>query len=326
MDRNAQTAPDGTYAKAVWVDLDMACGQCHGGSLGAGYTANSAPYFDKTYLSSAAVNMHLDTPAVHFAMTLSPNVNYKVKFDASASVCPTGPCVSTDYSWNFGDGSTPLNSGPTVTHTYAGVAPQTVTLTIQGLASKSKTVTPAYVASTPTLVSGLTVTLAGFHATANWTVANGVAPYKVQVSYGNGTVQNLTQASAAGTWSWDYVTAGTYTVKVSATDSGDGKGGNMTTSVAKTSVTIAASASTVSGLVTTSTGTPISGAAVTLTNANNVVKYLAYTNASGNYLMSGVIDKTYTLKAVKGGVTFPAPVSITTSGVFSAPTITAVTP
>jgi hypothetical protein len=138
---------------------------------------------------------------------------------------------------------------------------------------------------------------------------------------------NLTQpAAGAGTWSWDYVTAGTYTVKVSATDSGDGKGGNMTTGVAKTSVTIAASASTVSGLVTTSTGTPISGAAVTLTKLNGVVKYLAYTNASGNYTFSGVVDNTYTLKAVKSGVTFPAPVSITTSGVFTAPTIIATTP
>lgn len=28
---NANTAPDGAYANAVWVDLDAACGQCHGG-------------------------------------------------------------------------------------------------------------------------------------------------------------------------------------------------------------------------------------------------------------------------------------------------------
>jgi protocatechuate 3,4-dioxygenase beta subunit len=88
----------------------------------------------------------------------------------------------------------------------------------------------------------------------------------------------------------------------------------MTSSVAKTRVTIAPSASTVSGLVTTSTGTPISGAAVTLgisdTFGNRVVKYLAYTNATGNYTFSGVKPTTYTLKAVKSGVTFPAPVSI----------------
>ncbi|MDD1750954.1 MAG: hypothetical protein LUO89_13895, partial [Methanothrix sp.] len=77
-DRNAQTAPDGAYTNAVWVDLDLACGQCHGGSLGtcsiAGNTtaaacsaaggvwtpatANGAPAFDKTQLSAAAKSLH----------------------------------------------------------------------------------------------------------------------------------------------------------------------------------------------------------------------------------------------------------------------------
>ena len=31
---NANTAPDGNMTNAVWVDLDMACGQCHGGGNG----------------------------------------------------------------------------------------------------------------------------------------------------------------------------------------------------------------------------------------------------------------------------------------------------
>ncbi len=30
---NATTAPDGNYSSAVWVDLDGACGKCHGGGL-----------------------------------------------------------------------------------------------------------------------------------------------------------------------------------------------------------------------------------------------------------------------------------------------------
>jgi predicted CXXCH cytochrome family protein len=30
---NANTAPDGGFANAVWVDLDAACGQCHGGGM-----------------------------------------------------------------------------------------------------------------------------------------------------------------------------------------------------------------------------------------------------------------------------------------------------
>ncbi|HEY3549228.1 MAG TPA: hypothetical protein VGK17_24395, partial [Propionicimonas sp.] len=31
----SHTAPDGSYANAVWVDLDNACGQCHGGGVSA---------------------------------------------------------------------------------------------------------------------------------------------------------------------------------------------------------------------------------------------------------------------------------------------------
>jgi hypothetical protein len=47
-DRNAQTAAEGTYANAVWVDLDLACGQCHGG--GSDRTTNP-PEDGVTYLS-----------------------------------------------------------------------------------------------------------------------------------------------------------------------------------------------------------------------------------------------------------------------------------
>ncbi len=38
---NATTAPDGNYADAVWVDLDAACGQCHGGGVANVVTTGS---------------------------------------------------------------------------------------------------------------------------------------------------------------------------------------------------------------------------------------------------------------------------------------------
>jgi len=37
----ANTAPDGTYTNAVWVDLDMACGQCHGGGTQSSLTTGT---------------------------------------------------------------------------------------------------------------------------------------------------------------------------------------------------------------------------------------------------------------------------------------------
>jgi hypothetical protein len=61
-DRNAQTAAEGTYANAVWVDLDLACGQCHGGGS---YPTTNPPLDRVTYLSKpllaalASQGMHL---------------------------------------------------------------------------------------------------------------------------------------------------------------------------------------------------------------------------------------------------------------------------
>lgn len=40
---NANTAADGTFTNAVWVDLDAACGQCHGGGTAQAVTTLSAP-------------------------------------------------------------------------------------------------------------------------------------------------------------------------------------------------------------------------------------------------------------------------------------------
>ncbi len=64
--KNAKTSPDGNYMNAVWVDVDYACGQCHGGSLGPENGSNSgAPYFSKAELSSLAKGMHINqTPGV----------------------------------------------------------------------------------------------------------------------------------------------------------------------------------------------------------------------------------------------------------------------
>ncbi len=39
--QNANTAPDGAYTNAVWVDLDAACGQCHGGGIANVVTTGS---------------------------------------------------------------------------------------------------------------------------------------------------------------------------------------------------------------------------------------------------------------------------------------------
>jgi hypothetical protein len=80
----ANTAPDGTYTNAVWVDLDLACGQCHGGSAGTYATQNGAPYMSKAYLAAIAGNMHQDanTPPV---VTVKPAVTVDLTPDLASN-------------------------------------------------------------------------------------------------------------------------------------------------------------------------------------------------------------------------------------------------
>ena len=64
------------------------------------------------------------------ATQVPPNGNHQVSFDASASVSNTGTTI-TDFSWDFGDGSTAdQGTTATVTHTYGAAGTYTVKLTI----------------------------------------------------------------------------------------------------------------------------------------------------------------------------------------------------
>jgi hypothetical protein len=56
----AASAPYGNYANAVWVDVDLACGQCHVGSGAAGITepVNGARQMDKDTLAMHATLIH----------------------------------------------------------------------------------------------------------------------------------------------------------------------------------------------------------------------------------------------------------------------------
>ncbi len=128
----AQTAPDGSYSNAVWVDLDLACGQCHGGSISTA-THNNAPYFTKAGLASAAAVMHSTTPLSQPTAS-TPVVSkgtvtvtaWTVSFaDASTSGDGTTPNVNV----NWGDGNYDLGvAGGTFTHTYASTRARSYTI------------------------------------------------------------------------------------------------------------------------------------------------------------------------------------------------------
>jgi hypothetical protein len=77
----ANSAPYEDYANAVWVDVDLACGQCHVGSGAAGITApkNGAREMDKAALAQHAVRIHGD---------LGTTIHASAK--ANGSISPAG--------------------------------------------------------------------------------------------------------------------------------------------------------------------------------------------------------------------------------------------
>ena len=52
---NANMAPEGTFTNAVWVDLDYACGQCHGGGTGQATTTGTTVAGSKVLTVASSV-------------------------------------------------------------------------------------------------------------------------------------------------------------------------------------------------------------------------------------------------------------------------------
>lgn len=113
--RNATMSPDGTFANAVWVDLDLACGQCHGGTLGSSNTHNGAMYFDKSYLAGIAPSMHSSSTVPPTVGSTTPAISgLGVSFTDASSGSPA-PAIEV----NWGDGQVSFGTaGDAFSHTY----------------------------------------------------------------------------------------------------------------------------------------------------------------------------------------------------------------
>jgi len=113
--KNANASPDGAYANAVWVDVDYACGQCHGGSRGPSATRNGAPYFPKDGLAVVAQTMHMNSGPT---ATVTTDVSgYTVTLTDSSSDDRTLPANAITVQWGDKKNSTG-NAGDVFEHTY----------------------------------------------------------------------------------------------------------------------------------------------------------------------------------------------------------------
>jgi hypothetical protein len=305
----ANTAADGTYTSAVWVDLDLACGQCHGG--GTDSTANPPKpgvyYFSKDLLATYARNMHNSIPTPRFIWGADAATSYKVNFDAGNTTCPPG--VTCNYSWDFGDGS--IGTGVKVSHPYASSTPVTVTLkvdtngTFSTNASTSQTVTPAYVNQPPTAAGLAGATLSNY--TVSFTDAstdpvlnspNGIT--SVTVNWGDGTGNS----QAAGTvFTHTYATASTYKILHTATDA-------ARLSASETRTLAVPQKFGLSGTVSHAAG-PFPGVLMIL-KYNGNTKATKTTAADGTYSFTNVLPGAYVVQPYKSGYTFtPATATVT---------------
>ena len=111
----ANSAPDGKYANAVWVDLDLACGKCHG-------EGGEAKPLSKNQLARYAKGIHgpnLEDGTPKAAMAASPTVTgYTVTFIDKSTDVEDKP-YDLRISVNWGDGTIETGfAGGTFLHTY----------------------------------------------------------------------------------------------------------------------------------------------------------------------------------------------------------------
>jgi hypothetical protein len=246
-DRNAQTAPDGAYTKAVWVDLDLACGQCHGGSFGATEVHNGAPYMNKAGLAAAADGMHngvsnapVTPPSIDCGATLPIQVGPGGMITINPAVT-SGSSSGETVVVAWGDGVVvrhPADAAGPFTHTYGTVKPftdngdGTFNITITAIAPDGGMGSNVCTASMPAAAAGFSGTVVRQYLNSDCTAAGapvacctgigtgtcgdsagvGGAFVYLQRKDGNGNVLNtyVVGTDATGAYSFNNIALGTY--------------------------------------------------------------------------------------------------------------------
>ena len=357
--KTAFTAPSGNYPNAVWLDLDVTCGQCHGES-------GIAHFFSKATIAPFASGMHNSINGSASAVCLGCHSTQQDGFPAIApginhhgttpgvtkecTECHTRPgkplegwqtnafcrnChTSTAGPYQVPDPQHPVSSytpqycgvchgpggflpnpgndltcaqchggGTSSTSLFPGGAlvPTAPWFSSTQLAAFAATIhTSSTATSTPPVVSHGTVTITG-----GYTVSFAETSYDpdgtvdaVTVAWGDGAMTNAFTDS--GILSHTYATTTrTYTITHKVIDKI-----NPNIFAQETFTVSLPQRYTVSGIVTTNTGTPLSGVLVTLW-FNTSARAQVTSGALGTFTFAPQLPGgSYSLTAVKTGYTF----------------------
>ncbi len=295
----------------AWIDVDLACGQCHGGGAAEGPGHEATPpalYRTKAQLALVADGMH-DAAAVSYPVTFSAKVTgLDVLVDASVQC--GGACPVFTYDWNWGDGSA-IGSGDPATHTYATGGKKTVSLTVRLDGKSVGSVSRSFWTNTVDLPPVAS-------ATCNWdanswtldvtdtsTDADGILTVKVDwdddSGYGVG--------NAGDTLEHQYRYAGTYTPTFTAIDTAL-KSSEITLSCAP----VTPAPFTIGGTVYESDSTtPVVGANV-IVKLGRTRMAKVQTAGDGTFSAGNLKPGNYKLKIRKRGFSFATPAATMTIG------------
>ncbi len=136
-DGSSSSDPDGTIVSYSWNFGDGASGTgvnpTHTYSAAGTYNVtltvmDNAGASDSASTSATITDVPNLPPVANANGPYSGTVGVPVTFDGTGSSDPDGSIVR--YDWNFGDGTTALDGGPTPSHTYQSNGGFTVTLTV----------------------------------------------------------------------------------------------------------------------------------------------------------------------------------------------------
>ncbi len=271
---------------------------------------NSAVYFTKAELAVKAAGIHNDGPTVSFTFTLTPTNTLQLNVDASTTTCGGSLANCDVFIWDWDDLLPDTTAyGPTASHTYVAAGSYIVKLTVEqygvGEGSATRTVRTYAVDVPPTAGGTACASIINPNTWVGTLVDNSTDPTGVKqvvVKWGDGgansiAVDNTAPYTLVGTvFTRTYLNPATVSIKQTAYDTlGQGN--------TRTCLPVTLSTFNIDGNVRRLNNAPVSNATVTIKKGATTVRTV-YTNALGNYVVTGLKPATYNVTVTKAGLTF----------------------